>query len=83
MARLRAFQERPDFIITRTDRKGKLKKIDLKDIVIQSEWLESRHLELILKSEPGKTVRPFAVLRHIFDLSDAQAKQARIIKLGA
>ena len=82
-AQLRSFHERPDFFITLTDRKGKLKKIDLKDIVRHCEWLDSRLLELTLKSEPGKTVRPFDVLRHIFDLSEAQVKQARILKLGA
>ena len=82
-ARLRAFNERLDFYITLTHRKGKLKKIDLKDIVVNSELLDSSHLELTLQSEPGKTVRPFDVLRHIFKLSDAQVKQAKIIKLEA
>jgi hypothetical protein len=80
---LNAFNERSDFYITLTRRKGKLKKIDLKDIVVNSELLDSSHLELTLQSEPGKTVRPFDVLRHIFKLSDAQVKQARIIKLSA
>jgi radical SAM-linked protein len=80
--RLNAFNERPDFYITITHRKGKLKKIDLKDIVINSELLDESHLELILQSEPGKTVRPFDVLRHIFGLNDTQVKQARIIKLS-
>jgi radical SAM-linked protein len=81
--RLKAFNERSDFYITLTHRKGKLKKIDLKDIVIHSELLDSSHLELTLQSEPGKTVRPFDVLRHIFKLSDAQVKQARIVKLDS
>ena len=81
--RLKAFDERSDFIITLTDRKGKLKKFDLKDSVINCKWFDLRHLELTLQSEPGKTVRPFDVLRHIFGLSDTQVKQARIIKLGA
>lgn len=81
--RLRAFHERSDFTITLTSRKGKLKKIDLKDIVIHIEWIDLRHIELTLHSEPGKTVRPFDVLRYIFDLNDAQVKQARILKLGA
>jgi radical SAM family uncharacterized protein/radical SAM-linked protein len=81
--RLNAFNERPDFYITLIHRKGKLKKIDLKDIVINSELLDSSHLELTLQSEPGKTVRPFDVLRHIFKLSDAQVKQATITKLSA
>jgi hypothetical protein len=60
-----------------------LKKIDLKDIVINSELIDSSHLELTLVSEPGKTVRPFDVLRHVFGLSDTQVKQARIVKLKA
>jgi radical SAM-linked protein len=81
--RLKAFNERSDFYITLTHRKGKLKKIDLKDIVINSELLDSSHLELTLQSEPGKTVRPFDVLRHIFGLSDTQVKQATITKLSA
>jgi radical SAM-linked protein len=81
-ARLNAFNNSPDFFITITHRKGKLKKIDLKDIVVDSEFFDSGHLELILQSEPGKTVRPFDVLRHIFELSDAQVKQATITKLG-
>jgi radical SAM-linked protein len=82
-ARLKAFKERPDFYITLTRRKGKLKKIDLKDIVINSELIDSSHLELTLVSEPGKTVRPFDVLRHVFGLSDIQVKQARIVKQSA
>jgi radical SAM family uncharacterized protein/radical SAM-linked protein len=81
--RLKAFNERPDFFITLTRRKGKLKKIDLKDIVINSELIDSSHLDLTLVSEPGKTVRPFDVLRHVFGLSDTQVKQARIVKLKA
>jgi len=80
---LRAFNEQSDFTITLSGRKGKLKKIDLKDIVVNSILRDSSHLELTLQSEPGKTVRPFDVLRHIFKLSDAQVKQATIIKLSA
>jgi radical SAM family uncharacterized protein/radical SAM-linked protein len=82
-ARLNAFNESPDFCITLTRRKGKLKKIDLKDIVINIELFDSSHLELTLLSEPGNTIRPFDVLRHLFGLSDTQVKQARIVKLMA
>lgn len=81
--RLKAFKERSDYYITLTHRKGKLKKIDLKDIVVNSELLDSRHLEMTLQSEPGKTVRPYDVLRHIFGLSETQVKQARIVKQSA
>jgi len=82
-AKLTAFNNMPEVGITLTNRKGKLKKIDLKDIVIESKLLDSRHLTLTLRSEPGKTLRPFEVLRHIFNLSEAQVKQATIIKLRA
>jgi radical SAM family uncharacterized protein/radical SAM-linked protein len=82
-ARLNAFNQSPHFYITLTRRKGKLKKIDLKDIVISGEFFDSSHLELTLLSEPGNTVRPFDVLRHIFGLSDIQVKQARIVKLDS
>jgi radical SAM family uncharacterized protein/radical SAM-linked protein len=81
--RLNAFNESLDFYIMLTHRKGKLKKIDLKDIVVSSELFDAGHMELTLQSEPGKTVRPFDVLRHIFKLSDEQVKQATIIKLSA
>ena len=72
-----------DAIITLTDRKGKLKKINLKDIVVLIELFDSRNLALTLRSEPGKNVRPSEVLRHIFNLSEAQVRQATILKLGA
>jgi radical SAM family uncharacterized protein/radical SAM-linked protein len=80
---LMAFNAQPDFIITRSGRKGKLKKINLKDIVVNSELHNSRHLELTLQTGPGKTVRPFDILRHIFKFSDAQVKQATILKLSS
>ncbi len=82
-ALLKAFNAQPHFPISLSGRKGKLKKIDLKDIVIKSELRDSGDLELALQSEPGKTVRPFDVLRHIFNLSDTQIKQAKIIKLNS
>jgi radical SAM family uncharacterized protein/radical SAM-linked protein len=82
-ALLRAFNEQPNFTIALSGRKGKLKKIDLKDIVVNSELRNSGHLELTLQLEPGKSVRPFDVLRHIFKLSDTQVKQAKIVKLNS
>ena len=82
-ARLQNFNDMSEAPITLTGKKGKLKKIDLKDIVENSELVNSRQLNLTLKSVPGKTVRPFDILRYIFDLNEEQVKQATIIKLGA
>ena len=36
---------------------------------------------MTLKSEPGKTVRPFEVIENIFELSDEEIKQAAIVKI--
>jgi len=82
-AKLNIFNTLSEVIITLTNQKGKLKKINLKDIVVAVELFDSRSLALTLRSEPGKNVRPSEVLRHIFNLSEAQVKQATIIKLSA
>jgi hypothetical protein len=36
---------------------------------------------MTLKTEPGKTVRPFEVLAKIFGLSEEAIRQAEIVKL--
>jgi radical SAM family uncharacterized protein/radical SAM-linked protein len=82
-ARLKNFNDKSEAPITLSGRKGKLKKMDLKDIVESSELVNSRQLNFTLKSQPGKTVRPFDILRHIFNLSEEQVKQATILKLGS
>jgi radical SAM family uncharacterized protein/radical SAM-linked protein len=82
-ARLSAFNNLSEAPIRLTSRKGKLKKIDLKAIVESCEFVNARQLKFTLKSEPGKTVRPFDLLRHIFNLNEEQVKQAKIIKLNS
>ena len=82
-AKLNDFNALSEVIITLTNQKGKLKKINLKDIVVVAELSDSRNLALTLRSEPQKNVRPSQVLRDIFNLSEAQVKQATIIKLSA
>ena len=77
---LSSFQHRSELIISRSNRKGKLKKMDLKAIVTDIELLDSKRLMLTLKSEPGKTVRPAEALQHIFKLKEDQIKRARIVK---
>ena len=81
-ARLVAFNQMTEVPIQLTNRKGKLKKIDLKDIVERCEFVNARQLKMTLRFEPGKSVRPFDILRHIFNLTEEQVKQATIIKLG-
>ncbi len=79
---LTSFMHRADFPIEFKNRKGKLKKIDLKDMVFNIELIDSGQLHMTLRSEPGKTLRPWEVLRQIFTLSEEQIKQARIVKIN-
>ncbi|MBT9438981.1 MAG: hypothetical protein GAS50_07285, partial [Desulfobacterales bacterium] len=71
----------PEFIVSRIDRKGRLKKIDLKYMVLDIELLKPDKLQMILRSESGKTARPLEVIKEIFKLTDEKAKKARFIKI--
>ena len=81
-AKLAVFAATSEFLFTRSNRKGKLKKINLKDMVVNIELADSKTMAMTLRSEPGKTVRPAEVLRHVFDLPDEEIKKARIVKLA-
>lgn len=76
------FVNSSEVLFTRYSRKGKLKKINLKDMVVNIELSDSKYLEMTLSSEPGKTLRPTDVLRHIFDLPEEEIKKAKIVKLA-
>jgi hypothetical protein len=52
-------------------------------MVVNIKLSDSTQLQMTLKSEPGKTIRPGEVLRHIFDLTEQQIKQARVVKIKA
>ncbi len=76
-----SFVKNSEFIVTRTNRKGKTSQFDLKEVVIKITMLSSNRLKMTLISEPGKTVRPFEILEHIFELSKEEIKQAAVIKI--
>jgi radical SAM family uncharacterized protein/radical SAM-linked protein len=78
--KLASFNRSSEATISLTNRKGKLKKINLKDMVLNISFLDSTCLQMTLLSVPGKTARPALILRFIFDLADDQIKQARVIK---
>jgi len=78
---LECFINSPELWVERAGRKGRVKRIDLKEMVLQIELLSNNELMILLKREPGKTVRPFEVVGKIFNLSDEQLKQAQFIKV--
>jgi radical SAM family uncharacterized protein/radical SAM-linked protein len=74
------FNKMSEFIVTRFNRKGKTKKINLKEMVINLKLLEPNQIRITLKSEPGQTVRPFEILEKVFELSNLEIKQAAVVK---
>ena len=75
------FFDLPELIITKTNRKGREKKIDLKESVSAIEILEPSRLKMTLKTGPGKTVRPLEVIKNIFRIPEQEIKLASVTKL--
>ncbi len=75
------FLNRKTFIFSRLNRKGKSKTIDLKEMVFKLSLRAPNKLLISLKTEPGKTVRPFEVLEKIFGLPEEEIRQAETVKL--
>jgi radical SAM-linked protein len=81
--KLASFNRASDATISFSNRKGKLKKINLKDMVLDIMFLDSACLQMTLLSAPGKTVRPGLILRHIFSVAEDHIKQAKVVKQRA
>jgi len=79
---LERFIQKKVLLYTRRNRKGRLKKINLKDMVLRIKLIDKDKLKITLRSETGKTIRPGEVVREIFNLPDEDVKQARVIKIG-
>jgi radical SAM-linked protein len=79
--RLLSFRNRSEFPISLSSRKGKLKKIDLKDMVKRLDILDNQRLEVSLSTGTGATLRPAQILGPIFDLNEVEIKQSRVMKL--
>ncbi|OQY12631.1 MAG: B12-binding domain-containing radical SAM protein [Desulfobacteraceae bacterium 4572_19] len=78
--KLAQYQIDYESIICRKNKKGKVKKINLKEAVINIALQDDGALQLELNSEPGKAARPFEVLLKIFNLPEDVIKQACIVK---
>ena len=80
--KLDEFIRRTEARLRWTNRKGKLKNIDLKSMVEKIDLINFACVEMTLATGQGKTVRPGQVLRYIFDLTEQQIKLAKIVKLA-
>jgi radical SAM family uncharacterized protein/radical SAM-linked protein len=80
---LQSFRQCSEFIVERKNRKGKLKKIDLKAMVLEINLIDPGCLQMKLGSEPGKTLRPAEVLRQIFSIPEEQIKRVQLVKIDS
>ncbi len=74
------FDREPSVYITRTNKKGHIKRIDLKEIIFRVDFIRPNSLNLGIRQMSGKMVRPAEFLSKVFDLSDELIKKATIIK---
>ena len=70
-----------DQILVIVSPKGKLKKVTLRDILLDVRQEDFNSLDMVLGCEPGKTVRATEVLKQAFGLTEERMKTVGIRKL--
>jgi len=78
---LAAFLRQADPVIVRRRPNGGLKKLAIRDILVDVSLPDPQRLVVKLSAAPGKTLRPIELMQHIFPLSEKQLKEARIVKI--
>lgn len=63
-----------------TNKKGRISRIDLVEMLPEIRVVHPGCLEIKIKKTGGKTIRPSLVLSEIFDFSEETIKAARIVK---
>ena len=72
--------KKSDWSIKRTNRKGKTRQIDLKQALLELEWVSVSELQITLRTTPGHVVRPGEVVAYVFDLPPDDLRRLRVIK---
>ncbi len=79
---LERFREKNELIVSRLTRKGKLKKINIKDMVESIQLLSPEKLEITLESKRGSMMRPMEAVLNIFTVSKQTLRQAKVVKMA-
>lgn len=79
-AKLKDFLKSTAWTFTKTDRKGRVKTIDLKQAVTELRLLSPQTVQMTLNVSSGRHVRCTDALGDIFRLSDTTLKFASILK---
>jgi len=81
--RLESFSAAGDRVVSHRSGKGSLKNIDLTAMVLSIELTGPSSARMTLRSEPGRMLRPEAVMDHIFGLGADEIRRSRIVKQEA
>ncbi|MGW8186897.1 MAG: TIGR03960 family B12-binding radical SAM protein [Desulfobacterales bacterium] len=76
-----SFLEKSEWIVTRTNRKGKVRQIDLRRVVSHIEKISSSQLSLSLRSLNGSMMRPGDVVEYLFAVPSEKLTHLRVTKL--
>ncbi len=81
--KLKEYESESEFILRKTNKKGKTKEINLKITIEKIVILNKNRVLLKVVNETGKNVRPSEILENVFCVSKEAVKQARVLKLDA
>ena len=81
--RLESFSAAGERVVSHRSGKGSLKNIDLTAMVLSIELTGPSSARMTLRSEPGRMLRPEAVMDHIFGLGVDEIRRSRIVKQEA
>lgn len=75
------FLELPEFIVEDLSKKGKIRKTDLRKSVEKIIFINLQTIEIVLKKQNNRTIRPDVILEKCFKLNENIIKNARIKKI--
>ncbi len=75
--------KKTEWNIERKNRKGKIRRINLRSAVHALEWVSTSEMQLTLLSSPGLVVRPAEIAAYLFGLSSDDLKRLRTSKMAS
>jgi radical SAM family uncharacterized protein/radical SAM-linked protein len=81
--KIASFLKKSEWIVSRTNRKGKVRQIDLRQAVSGIERVSSSELILGLRSLHGSMMRPGDVVEHLFAVPSEKLKYLRVTKISS
>ncbi|MFZ1954920.1 MAG: TIGR03960 family B12-binding radical SAM protein [Desulfobacterales bacterium] len=81
--KIASFLKKPEWIVSRTNRKGKVRKIDLRLAVSGIERISPSELNLRLRSLHGSMMRPGDVVDHLFAVPSEKLRHLRVTKISS